>query len=320
MDKIALGNLPTPIQKMEQTSLLTGKQVYIKRDDLTGSELSGNKVRKLEYVLADALKKGCDTVITCGGIQSNHCRATAAACARLGLKCHLVLRGQPKELEGNYFLDLLLGAKFHLVAPGTDFDDALEERAKSLRAEGKKPYVIPLGASNALGARGYQDAYREILDWEREQKLRFDAICIAVGSAGSFAGLWLANRQIKQPKTLLGIAVSDNTAHFQRQTCRILSDMGAGLVREEEIHVIDSYIGLGYALATREEMEQYKWLARNEGIVLDPCYTGKAFIGMLAEIKSGMLRNHERILFIHTGGLMGWTAQHRRLALEGAES
>lgn len=313
---LRFAHLPTPIERLDNLSLDFGRGLYIKRDDYTGSELSGNKVRKLEYVLTDAVNLGCDCVITCGSLQSNHCRATAAACARLGLACHLVLRGEPGEAEGNLFLDLLLGAHVHPVPEGAGFEPAMQSLAESLRREGKKPCLIPLGASNALGAKGYLDAYREITDYERERGIRFDAVCLAVGSGGTYAGLWLGNKRAGLARDIVGFAVSNDSAHFVSRVGEILREMGEDKAEMRSILILDSYVGLGYGKASREEMKTYLHIAKRQGLVLDPCYTGKAFLGMLNEIKQGCLKDKHNILFVHTGGLMGWTREHRALAMD----
>lgn len=312
MNKLQLGNLPTPIHPLPYLSQEYRKNLYIKRDDYTGSEYSGNKVRKLEYVLADALNKGCDAVITCGGIQSNHCRATSAACARLNIPCHVVLRGEKQDFEGNLFLDTMLGARVHLIAPEKDYESAMDEVAQELRRQGKKPHLIPVGASTHVGSLGYEDAWQEILTWEKSNGLVFDAVCIAVGSGGSYAGLWQGNEQSGGHKKVVGFAVSNDSAYFQQRITDILLEGGIK-AKKEAILIQDGYVGEGYALATKEEIKQYMFIARREGIVLDPCYTGKAFRGMLAEMQNGVLKEQKNILFIHTGGLMGWTRKQREM-------
>lgn len=319
MQKLRLSKTPTPIQRLDALSKEYQKPIYIKRDDMTGVECSGNKIRKLEYSLAEAKALGCDSVITMGALQSNHCRATAFACVKEGLSCHLILRGKMQELEGNLFLDLMLGAKLHVIAPEASREAFAQTLMQSLQKEGKKPYLIPVGASNAIGSRGYADCFSEILDFERESGIVFDAVCLAVGSGGSHAGLLFANRQTGSKKRIVGFAVCDDRETFQRDIQKILLDMGDSGIKQEEIEIIDSYIGRGYALASREEIAAYLSIAQKEGIVLDPCYTGKGFIGMLEEIRNGCLREAKNVLFVHTGGLMGWTHAHRQLLRELTE-
>src|SRR5690554_5327345 len=194
---ISLANLPTKIEKLEKLSKELGHEIYIKRDDQTGSEITGNKIRKLEYAVQEALDKGCDYLITCGGIQSNHARATAAVAAKLGLGAYLVLRGsEDNELEGNYFFDKLLGAKIRFVASeeySNNRMEIMEEIKAKLEKEGYKPYIIPEGASNGVGSLGYCNAMEEILRQEKEIGIKFDAIAVTVGSGGTYAGLYYAN-------------------------------------------------------------------------------------------------------------------------------
>ena len=189
MERIRIANLPTRINKLEKLSREYGKNIYIKRDDMTGIEISGNKVRKLEYILAEAQDKGIDTLITAGGIQSNHARATAAVCAMYGLSCHLVLRGRPSEIEGNFWMDYMLGAEIHVIEPGLSREEYMEGLSEKLVSEGKKPMIIPVGASNATGSLGYEGAFYEIQEQEKELGVEFDAIAVSVGSGGTYAGL-----------------------------------------------------------------------------------------------------------------------------------
>lgn len=311
MNRLHLAQLPTPVTRLEVLSRAYQKPIWIKRDDYTGTEVSGNKVRKLEFAIADALQKGCDTVITTGGIQSNHCRATAAVCAAQGLACHLVLRGVVQAFEGNLFLDAMLGADIHLIKPGASREDYMQALAAQLAAQGRRPYLIPVGASNAVGSLGYAAAYQEITQQEAQLGVRFDVICLAVGSGGTYAGLWAENARSAQPKRIYGLAVDESAAHFEREIAAIVRGMDAGSTDFSTIEINDGYIGAGYAQARAEELRRYAGIAAQEGIVLDPCYTGKAFLGMLAEIQKGTFAAAQNILFIHTGGLSGWTAQHR---------
>lgn len=316
MNKIKLANLPTPIQKLNNISENTGKNIYLKRDDYTGMELTGNKIRKLEYVLADALAKGANTIITAGGLQSNHCRATAAACAKLGLECHLVLK--EKEVyheEGNLFLDYMFGAKIHLISKDEDRNAYMEQLAQELEAEDKNTYLIPIGASNAVGSLGYQETYEEIIEQEKQMDTSFDTIVVTVGSGGTYAGLWLANHLLNKEKKILGFSVDASTEEFTRKVINIVKEMNTEVKDFDSIHINDRYIGEGYSIATSEEIEDYVKIAKQEGVLFDPCYTGKAFRGLLKEIQKGELDHAENILFIHTGGLYGWTQENREIAL-----
>ncbi len=314
MRRINLANLPTPIIKLEKLSSKYNKNIYLKRDDFTGTEVSGNKIRKLEYALADALDKGCDTIITIGAIQSNHCRATAAACAKLGLECHLLLRGNIKDVEGNVFLDYILGANIHYVERDL-IDMELEKPINSLRNVGKNPYIIPIGASNSVGSYGYINAYEEILTQEEQLGLEFDLVSVPVGSGGTYAGLWYGNYINNENKRILGFSVSDPKEYFKEAVIEILNGLDQEIKSFDSIEINDSYIGEGYSIATKEELEFYYHIGKMEGVVFDPAYTGKAFRGLIKEIESGNVKE-ENILFIHTGGLMGWTKGYRDMIHE----
>lgn len=320
MNKINLANIPTPIQKLEKISKKVEKNIFLKRDDYTGIEITGNKIRKLEYVFADALKKGADTIITAGGVQSNHCRATAATCAKLGLGCHLVLK--EKEVfydEGNLFLDYLFGAHVHLIPRDGNREEYMEKLAIELEAEEKKTYIIPIGASNAVGSLGYQDAYDEIKEQEQLMDILFDTIVVTVGSGGTYAGLWLANHLNDDEKNILGFSVDASSEEFTMDVMNIVKNMNSKIENFDTIQIIDDYVGKGYSIATKEEIKDYVEIAQQEGVLFDPCYTGKAFRGLLKEIQQGSLDYAKNILFIHTGGLYGWTQEDREIALKLAK-
>lgn len=312
---IELANLPTKIEKLERLSKeLGGPNIYIKRDDQTGDEISGNKVRKLEFVVKEALDQGCNLLITCGGIQSNHARATAAVAAKLGISSYLVLRGsKDDEVEGNYFLDKLLGANIKLITPD-DYKnkrtEIMEEIKNSMTKEGYKPYIIPEGASNGLGTFGYYKAMNEICKQEKELGVKFDTIVVSVGSGGTYSGLFLANRTLKRNTRIVGINICDNSEHFKDVIYDILNE-SIDYTEEkiefsrDEINIIDGYVGNGYALSRPVELEFIYEFSRKQGIILDPVYTGKAMYGLVEEIKKGKFKESKNILFIHTGGLYG---------------
>lgn len=314
-DRIKLANLPTKIEKLERLSAqLGGPDIYIKRDDYTGSELSGNKIRKLEFSLKQARDLGCDYLITCGGIQSNHARATAVAGIKLGMKSCLVLRGKPdSETDGNLFIDRLMDADVRFIS-SSDYRDRRMEIMESIKRElelkGFKPYIIPEGASNGIGAFGYYNAMFEIASQEKEMGVKFDAVCIAVGSGGTYAGLLLGNKVLNNDAKIYGVNVSDNEEYFKNRIHDILEASNSYLdikyeFQKDEINIIDGYVGRGYALSRPEEIEFIRDFAKLEGIILDPVYTGKAMYGLVNEIKKGRLREHKNVLFIHTGGLLG---------------
>jgi D-cysteine desulfhydrase len=312
--RISLAHLPTPIQRLERLSEDLGKEIYLKRDDYTGIEVSGNKVRKLEFAVQEALDQGAKMLITCGGLQSNHARATAAVARRLGLDCHLVLRGSPRYPDhGNLLLDQLLGVQITFMDPD-DFNNHHMEKMTSLKQEydkqGKPAYLLPVGASNAIGSFGYMAAYEEILLQEIAMDVSFDTIACAVGSGGTHAGLVLGNALHGSRHRIIGIPICDDVAYFEPIVRGLVSECllrisPQTVLSEESIEFLDGYAGRGYALNTPEEMDFIRRLATSEGVLLDPVYTGKAFRGLLTEIKKGTLPDARQILFIHTGGLYG---------------
>ena len=327
MEKLSLANLPTRIVRMARWSEECGRNIYVKRDDQTGSEWSGNKIRKLEFALQEALTRGCDLVITCGGIQSNHCRATVAAATHLGMKSAVLLRiSEEPSVEGNYFLDRLLGAdvRFCTKDEYSFYRNAImQEMADGYAAQGFKPYVIPEGASFGVGVQGYYYAMKEIVAQEQEMGVSFDTVIVATGSGGTLAGLQLANLVNGYGKRVIGVCVCDDAAYFQNVAARISRDALPYLVAQGEIsqtqsealasslkpadfEFFEEYVGIGYALSRPEELSHIKRMARLEAMVFDPVYTGKATYGMVCELREGgRLRDSRNILFIHTGGLFG---------------
>ena len=323
--RIYLAHLPTPIHRLDRmTELLGGPEIYVKRDDLTGSGLSGNKVRKLEYLLAEAKGQRADTLITCGGIQSNHARATAIAAAQNGMGAVLVLRGRSEEpYDGNVLLDRLVDAEIRLVTAeqyAERIDEIMEQAAAELRREGRRPYVIPEGGSDALGVWGYIQAAGEIKGQLEELRLEADVIVTAVGSGGTHAGLSIGRKLVDLPARIIGFNVCDTAEHFQDLIGRLAAETieRYGLpVRLEagEIELIDGYVGRGYALSRPEELKLIRTVARAEGIFLDPVYTGKAFFGLADQIRQGRFKKGERILFLHTGGIYGLFTPEKREGL-----
>lgn len=309
--RLRLANLPTKVERLQRAWGKGQAEVYIKRDDLTGCVLSGNKVRKLEFIFADVLEKGCDTVITCGGVQSNHARTTAFVAARLGLKSALVLRGEPPaEYDGNLFLDMLAGADSIFISEEEyeKIDEVMEDRKEELKLTGYRPYIIPEGASNELGVFGYIKAMEEMKD--EVQSIGIDAIITACGSGGTYAGLLLGKKLFGVSAKIYGINVCKTAEYFVEKIYRLcretIEKCNLGVkICQEEIEIIDGYVGEGYARSRPEEISLIKRMAQLEGIVLDPVYTGKAMFGLLEEIEKGRFREGEKILFLHTGGIFG---------------
>ena len=304
-DRLSLARLPTPIEGFDR--IRDGWTVLVKRDDLTGSTLSGNKVRKLEYLFAEARARGARRVLTCGGVQSNHCRATAVAAARLGLACLLFLRTlQPPNpddaISGNLKLDRIVGAEIRFITPA-QYRDRLALMAV---AAGSDDYVIPEGGSNALGAWGYIRAVDEMAEqWGTPPS----SIVCATGSGGTLAGLAIGLRRRGLDVPLYGVAVCDDAAYFQAIVDRISTEAterwpDLPRVRADEANVVEGYKGRGYGLSTAEEEADIESVARASGLILDPVYTGKAFRALLREPE----RFGSRPLFVHTGGIFGLLA------------
>lgn len=323
IERLKLAFLPTPIYKLENLSNELGTNIYVKRDDLTGVETSGNKIRKLEYTVAKAVREGAQVLITCGGIQSNHCRATAAVAAKLGLSSHLVLRiDEEPPVEGNYLLDKIFDAEITLISR-PDYSnrraEIMEQIRKDYESNGIKAYVIPEGASEGIGNFGYINAVREVLEQEKQLNIEFDAYVCAVGSGGTYSGLLLGSKFYAPDKQVIGFNVCDDLAYFQEVCTRISNETLAILKRSQDItnddiNIIDGYKGVGYAISTDEELEFITRLARLDGVIFDPVYTGKAIRGLYSEIKKGNLNNLKNILFFHTGGLYGLFPKQEQLA------
>jgi D-cysteine desulfhydrase len=304
---------------MKHLSTELGVHIYVKRDDETGSELTGNKVRKLEFVLPDALAQGCDTLITCGGIQSNHARAVTAAAVRLGLSSVLVLKtdNPPPCPDGNYLMNKLLGATFRFISE-QDYaghrDEIMEGVKKELAGKGRKAYVIPEGASNGLGCFGYYQCLHEITGQEKEMGITFDTIVVPVGSGGTYGGLYIANKELNAGRRIAGFNVCNTAEFFRERIAGEVSDalqIGGGQLAftKNDIDIVDGYVGLGYALSRKEELDFIAKTARTDGIIFDPVYTGKALYGLYHEIKKGRFASGKNILFIHTGGFPGLLPQ-----------
>jgi len=304
----------TPIEKMERLSKeLNGPELFIKRDDLLGLTLGGNKTRKLEYLVADALEQGADTLITCGAIQSNHCRLTLSAAIKEGLKCQFVLEERvpgtyKKAASGNNLLFTILGAEKQVVVPGgSNMLEAMEALAADLVKQGRKPYIIPGGGSNAIGATGYVSCALEILEQMKAENLEFDYIVCGSGSTGTHAGILtgIAGSGSKIP--VVGISVSRQTKQQQEMVYKLVQTTSERVgvdesIAIEQVVVQDQFVGEGYSIPTDSMIEAVKMFGSLEGLILDPVYTGKIGAGLIGLVRNGYFKKTDKILFLHTGG------------------
>ena len=302
-DKVSLGIFPTPIQKLENISRLLGTQVYIKRDDMTGLGLGGNKVRKLEYLLADAKKQGAQVVFTTGGAQSNHAMLTAAAANKLGMKPILILKKRGVTArQGNQLLEHLMSTDVRFMDTD-DYADIYAEMDRVGKELGVPYYKIPCGGSNALGTLGYVDCVKEIA----AQGMEFDHIICAEGSGGTMAGLALGAKLHMPGARVTGMMVDDDP--FEEITVRLMREaaalLGADVPVSAQDFALRDLCGPGYAIPSEEGNSAVALLAAREGLFLDPVYTGKAFAGLLAMAKEGAFRANDRVLFLHSGGAGG---------------
>jgi L-cysteate sulfo-lyase len=313
--RLHFAHLPTPLEPMERISKhLDGPNIWIKRDDCTGLSTGGNKTRKLEFLMADAVEQGADTIITQGATQSNHARQTCAASARLGQECHILLEDrtgyhdEAYALNGNVLLDQLHGASISLRPAGSDMDAEMEQLAMQLRDDGKKPYVIPGGGSNETGALGYVNAAFELTYQANERSLNIDHLVHATGSAGTQAGLVVGMQAMNSGIPVYGVGV--NAAKQQQEekvfglAQRTLDFMGLSqsLVARDDVVANSDYVGEGYGLPTESMIEAVKMLASFDGILLDPVYAGEGFAGLIDLIRKGHFRKGENVVFLHTGG------------------
>ena len=328
--RIRLAHLPTPLEHLPNLSrALDGPEIWIKRDDCTGMSSGGNKTHKLEFLLAEARAQGADLILTQGATQSNHARQTAACAARLGLACHLLLEDRTGRTDadytanGNVLLDHLHGATIEHHAANPDMNGVMAGVAARFAAEGRRPYAIPGGGSNPIGALGYVNAAIELVAQANDLGLRIDHVVHATGSAGTQAGLVAGLAGIRSGVPLLGIGVraprdrqEENVFRLATQTAELCGCPGA--VARGDVVANCDYVGAGYGISTPGSVEAIRMLARLEGILLDPVYSGKGMAGLIDLIRRGRFRRDENVVFIHTGGSVGLFAYAGDFAPEPA--
>lgn len=312
--RYSLGHFPTPLERLDRlTAALGGPEIWIKRDDCTGLASGGNKTRKLEFLVADALAQGADTLVTQGATQSNHVRQTAAAACRAGLACHALLerrvtnQGADYENAGNVLLDMMMECRFDFRPEGLDMNAEAEALADTLREAGAKPYVIPGGGSNPVGALGYAACAQEMVGQADAMGLRIDHIVHATGSAGTQAGLLAGLFALNAPIPVTGFSVRaprerqiDNVHKLAQRTADLLGARGD--LPRDMVQAYDDQVGPGYGQPTPAMVEAIEMLARLEGILLDPVYSGKGFAGLVAMVRAGAFKTSDRVVFLHTGG------------------
>jgi D-cysteine desulfhydrase family pyridoxal phosphate-dependent enzyme len=305
ISRLNFAHLPTPVEELPRLSeVLGGPRLFIKRDDLTGLAFGGNKTRKLEFLVAEARDQGAQTLISGGALQSNHCRQTAAAAARFGFKCILVLSGdEPKQATANRLLDELFGAEIVHVADRKDRDRILQETFDRAATDGIKPYLVPYGGSNSTGALGYAFAMKELL----EQNLNPDWIVFATSSGGTHAGLLLGQRVFGYEGKVLGISIDESEEWLKQNVSELASLTSEKLGKRIEFTSDDvlanaAYCSAGYGVLTEQEREAIRLFATCEGLLLDPVYTGRAAAGMIDLIRKGFFKKDDTVLFLHTGG------------------
>lgn len=317
--RVRLGHFPTPLEFMPNlTRHLKGPNIYIKRDDCTGLATGGNKTRKLEFLVAQAIAQGADTLITQGAVQSNHARQTVAAAARVGMKCKILLEQRVTdatddyEHSGNVMLDALMGGEIVARLPsGTDMQQAMEALAAELRSAGSKPYVIPGGGSTPVGALGYVACAQELLNQSFETSVRIDHVVHATGSTGTQAGLVIGLRASNSGIPVYGVSVRAPRRKQEENVWKLVQStidyMGlpASSVERADIVANSDYVGEGYGIPTDSMIEAVRLTAELEAILLDPVYSGKGMAGLIGLIRSGHFKKGENVVFIHTGGSVG---------------
>ncbi|HUA82628.1 MAG TPA: D-cysteine desulfhydrase family protein [Bryobacteraceae bacterium] len=302
--RLKFGFYPTPIEEMPRLrAVLGGPRLFVKHDDYTGPAFGGNKVRKLEFVLAAAQAEKADAVLTIGTVRSNHARVTAALAAKLGLECHLILSGDFPNTPASLWLDNLYGAKIHRVMAREERASTMQRLADELRAQGRTPYQIPLGASTPLGALGY---VRAVTAEIAMANIHFDAVFHSTSSGGTQAGLLAGMEMAGLSTKVVGVSADDCAVEIAARVAQIVAGIGEALDRifQPAIEVDAGFVGEGYGVATPEGNQATELLARTEGIVLDPVYTAKAMAALIARVRQGRFAADQNVLFLHTGGQM----------------
>jgi L-cysteate sulfo-lyase len=327
--RIRCGHWPTPLEPMlNLSSELGGPSLWVKRDDCTGLSTGGNKTRKLEYLIADALAKGADTVITQGAVQSNHARQTAALCARQKLTCHILLedrtgfKDDAYRLNGNVLLDRLHGATVSPRPAGADMQAEMEAFADILRTQGKNPYVIPGGGSNPIGALGYVNAALELTHQINDMGLNATHLVLATGSSGTHAGLIAGLKILNSPLKVVGFGVRAPKEKQEQMVydlaCKTASMLGyQDVVKREDVFADCNYVGEGYGLPTQPMVEAVKMLAQTEGLLFDPVYTGKGLSGLIDWVRRGRFTKDDTVIFLHTGGSAALFGYPETFGLQG---
>lgn len=312
--RVSLGHFPTPLEPMDRLSEeLGGPRLWVKRDDCTGLSSGGNKTRKLEYLMADAKQKGADTIITQGATQSNHARQTAAAAAKLGMACHILLEDRTGSNDGSYImsgnvlLDRLHGASVSKRSGGTDMNAEMESLAETLREDGKSPYIIPGGGSNPIGALGYVNCARELVVQAADNGLEIDALVHATGSSGTQAGLVAGLAAIESDIHLLGVGVRAPQEKQEGMVYDLAQRTAAYLgtpdhISRSAVRANCDYVGPGYGLPTDGMVAALKLLAQTEGLLFDPVYSGKGLDGLIDLTRKGYFDGMNNVVFLHTGG------------------
>lgn len=322
--RVQLATLPTPLEEMANLSqYLDGPRILIKRDDLTGLATGGNKTRKLEFLLGDALHQRADVIVTGANTQSNHVRQTAAAVKKLGISTVLLLSGEkPSEITGNLLLDKIFGAEIRFVG-GTEEDlpRKIDQVAQELTTSGRNPYAIKHFGSNPIGTLGYVNTFGEILYQANQEQLKIDHLIVS-GGGGTQAGLCLCEKAMNAQLNIIGIAISRQSQPRNFQVAMLANEtathMGLDLrIEPDEITIIPDYAGDGFAIPTNEMVEAVKLVAQTEGILLDPVYTGKVMAGLIDLIRKDIFQKEDTVLFIHTGGIPAlFVPQYRKLFIE----